>query len=292
MRKLYHFLLQIFNKLKAQSAIQFYDAKAPVQQKSESTPLIEKGWHNYSSQELFGESFSALIQDKIRDLAVAYDRFGNWMSRDVPASIVARIVNNPAVQQIVEGYLGPNARMDDVYFWFKSGNPAAWSLSEGWHDDNVGHRLKFFICLGADANAPQTFIVEGTHRPLYRFNIGREFSRIFRQKVADLTPALRSKVRELNYDRDRIMVFDTNLLHRGNYDGRTGSRDCLIVEFIDRDKSNSVSGKAPCGPGQKRSGMVRILADAGGNGTFSELLDKRIFRKVSDSVYSYSIANQ
>jgi len=63
-----------------------------------------------------------------------------YYSWDVPAFLRQSLLRSKTLQDMVTDYLGPRARLHD--FYVKSVMDGLSSGSEGWHDDNVGYRLK------------------------------------------------------------------------------------------------------------------------------------------------------
>lgn len=123
-------------------------------------------------------------------------------------------------------------------------------MSGAWHDDNCGHRLKMFICVHGDGSTP-TLYLPGSHRSRYRFGVlellrfsGRGDSK---SRVGEVA---------LRYSSGDVAVFDTNGLHRGKYEHSACERIVIVAEFINRKKSDVISGRAPCGPGSKPNGEV------------------------------------
>lgn len=289
MRKIYHFLLQIYQKLMIQKIIRKIDMQAPIQKNSESTGLMQKGWEVFSSDYFFNSSISNYVESNWNG-TIKYDSYGNWVSRDISALIMKKIIESENIQKIVTSYLGSDARLDDMYFWFKQGTPTAKSLSEGWHDDNVGHRLKFFICLDAGLNSSRTCFMTGTNKKLYKFNLVAEFKRFFISKDNEGSFGKDGFCDEVSYKKDTIVVLDTNGLHRGNYLNLPDARNCIIVEFANRFKSNAISGKAPCGPGQSPNGKILISTNDDELFKFP-LIDQSILRKSDTGTFSYSISN-
>jgi len=123
------------------------------------------------------------------------------------------------------------------------------SGSEGWHDDNVGFRLKVFMVFDTEGQPSGTVVVPTARPQLYAVRVVDEFSRfLFTPKMDARDGALR-----VGYERGDYLVFDTNLPHRGDYSSGGG---VAIAKFIDRAKADAIVGRAPCGPGQGRKQLV------------------------------------
>lgn len=157
----------------------------------------------------------------------------------------------------VTGYLGEKSRLDDMYlFWFDPEKITDWSLSNSWHDDNVGSRVKIYICFSGNGNTP-TVVLPNSHNKPYSPRWG-EISRF--SGVRNISP-LDNQI-ALRYKSGDVAMFDTSCLHRGLYEQPAAKRTVMVLEFINRDKSNVISGFSPCGPGMSRTGEVVFDAKA------------------------------
>jgi hypothetical protein len=165
----------------------------------------------------------------------------NW---DLPAFLWEAILGSATLQTAMTDYLGPRVRLDDLYV--KSVMDGLNATAEGWHDDNVGYRVKVFMVFDTEGHPSGTVVVP-TERPhLYQVRIRDEVSRfLFKPKTDDRDGAVR-----VAYEPGDCLVFDTNIPHRGDYHAGEGVRYCVTAEFIDRDKADALRGLAPCGPGQ------------------------------------------
>ncbi|MFJ1340566.1 hypothetical protein ACIKP7_20790 [Pseudomonas caricapapayae] len=153
----------------------------------------------------------------------------------------------------IKDYLGENVRLDDIYmFWFDPDKVETWSLSNSWHDDNVGSRIKVFVCFNGNGTTP-TVVVPGSHN----FPYSPRKEEISRFSGVRNTQDVHGQV-ELRYKSGDLAMFDTSCLHRGLYEQPSAKRTVLVLEFIDRHKSNRIVGYAPCGPGMSKVGEVHF----------------------------------
>lgn len=190
----------------------------------------------------------------------------NW---ELPAFLWEAILKSETLQSAMTNYLGPRLRLDDLYV--KSVMDGLNVSAEGWHDDNVGYRVKVFMVFDTEGTPSGTVVVP-TERPhLYQVRIRDEISRfLFKPKTDAREGALR-----VTYDPGDCLVFDTNLPHRGDYHSGSGTRYCVVAEFIDRDKADALRGLAPCGPGQAQQ-RIRIPALTGVDVANHPLIDPSI----------------
>ena len=168
------------------------------------------------------------------------------LSWDVPAFVWEALLNSKKLESAVRSYLGPDVRLDDLYI--KTVMDGLQSVSEGWHDDNVGYRLKLFMVFDVDGEPAGTVLIPRNRPSVYSVNLKDELKRM----NGSLPTENRSQEIKIGYSAGDFLLFDTNLEHRGDYSTGTGTRYCVIAEFIDRRKGNALRGRAPCGPGQSR----------------------------------------
>ena len=216
-----------------------------------------------------------------------FDRFGMFTSRDItlPLASLAYDAIDYFKLDIIQ-YLGADCRLDDLYCsWFNPQRASIKNVSGGWHDDNCGHRLKIFICIKGDGSTPTVILPESNRRP-YSFR-SSEFIRFF--GYADQR-SLPGEV-FLRYKTGDIAMFDTNGLHRGLYEETASERVVLIAEFMNRQKSNKISGKAPCGPGSAPMGKVCFDADASKLIIKTGLIDTQLCRQVGGG-FEYSLSHR
>ena len=274
-------------KKQRERQIRELDRHAPLLSGGGIDELMARGWVLTSSQNVFGTSLAALLDGAVADLP-PLNAVGNAITRALPPSAVSAVLSAPRLVELVVAYLGGNARLDDAYLWKKDfSRQQQFDISEGWHTDNVGHRLKMFVGVEATEGAPSTMVIDRSHRQRYRVDAG-EFTRFF-GRISQ--PEDAAAVVEIRYGRDLVSVFDTNARHRGSYCSNTSHRTCLVLEFIDRHKGDALSGACPCGPGQSPTGRIEFTPELGSMLRQHPLIDPTLLRD-EGRVVSYSIANK
>jgi len=202
----------------------------------------------------------------------------NW---EVPAFLWQAILSSQRLQAMVTDYIGPRVLLDDLYV--KTVMDGLSSVSEGWHDDNVGYRLKVFMVFDVEGQPSGTVVVPTDRPKLYSVRLLDEVLRMAGRPQMDQRP---SAVR-VGYRRGDCLVFDTNIPHRGDYSSGEGIRYCVIAEFIDRDKADGLRGQAPCGPGQARQ-RIPIPALPGVDVAAHPLIDGTLLDRAGEGfVYGY-----
>ena len=169
--------------------------------------------------------------------------FWSW---DIPYFVWEALLKSTTLPCLIFNYLGPGARLDDLYL--KSIEDGLISGAEGWHNDNVGYRLKLFMVFDVEGTPSDTILLPARHPNPYRFRILSETIRM----LGFINNKPRPGEVRVGYQAGDCLLFDTNLEHRGDYTSSSGIRYCLVAEFIDRTKANSIYRWSPCGPGQGR----------------------------------------
>jgi len=206
----------------------------------------------------------------------------NTIENDV-GELAAKITQD--FKEKLTNFLGKDIRLDDIYlFWYDPSKCKEWSLSNSWHDDNVGHRIKIYVCFEGNGNTPTVVIPNSYNKP-YKQNKS-EISRFAGKR--DTTSNQREI--KLNYKAGDIAMFDTSCLHRGLYEEPAAPRTVLVMEYIDRNKANIISGKSPCGPGMSRTGQVIFKEEAYKALKDTGLIDEKLIVKKGNE-YIYSLAN-
>lgn len=215
-----------------------------------------------------------------------FDAYGNHISHRISVDI-ARIAL-PVILRLrptITGYLGAGCRLDDIsLFWYQPAQARKPMVSGGWHDDNCGHRLKLFICLKGDGSTPTVFL-PGSHRHPYRFR----YAELLRFMGLSNKASRPGEVC-LRYQGGDVALFDTNGLHRGQYEGPATERAVILVEFMDRQKSNAISGRAPCGPGSSPTGEVLLEPEAYALLASTGLMDSAL-AVTRNGLVSYSLSH-
>ena len=173
-----------------------------------------------------------------------------FFSWNIPAFLWEAILESETLYNLAASYIGPNVRLDDLYV--KNVADGYDATAEGWHDDNVGYRLKVFMVYDTEG-IPAATVIRPKNRPnLYQVNYKQDLQRILKNKD---TSAKENEI-TVEYSAGDCLIFDTNIEHRGSYHLGEGARYCVVAEFIDRDKANALMGKAPCGPKQGKGKIV------------------------------------
>ena len=300
MKQLIDLLYVIKHRFITWIIVLFYDIPQKRFIIKQDLPINNNGFETTSSKELFNCSISEIAKNSgLSDLK--YDKNGLYFTSKLPEKLLEVILTSKKLENLIFSYLGKDARLDDIYI--KCQAPNSKSISEGWHTDNVGYRLKMFIAFDAKADSPKTILIPKSHLKVYSFpflEILKRFflknnSSFFKKMISNNFTHFENEVK-LAYADDVIHIFDTNALHRGDYAKYLNSRNCIVVEFINRDKGNKLFKYAPCGPGQQDQGMLFFSPGISNYLINSKLIDKNILKVEKNPAgfvqhYCYSINN-
>lgn len=137
------------------------------------------------------------------------------------------------INPIVKQYFGENIFLDGIHL--SEMKPNYESLSGKWHVDNVGNRIKCFICIEGDGSQP-TFVVPSKERvPSFKKWVNDTFMQSLRWAGVNSVYNLNSSIRFGHKD-GTLFMFDTLLLHRGGYEKAEKERAILHLEFSNPKK--------------------------------------------------------
>ena len=136
--------------------------------------------------------------------------------------LLRKIFEDQSMNKLLVDYLGRSCQLDyaDSHIC-QVGKPA----SPDWHHDSVGHRIKIFICVNDQTDTACTQVVPGSHKRRYWDYNKSKFS----ESEIDSKES-----KKLIGQKGDLLIFDTNLLHRGLYDNT--QRYIVQLEFSSRLK--------------------------------------------------------
>lgn len=136
---------------------------------------------------------------------------------------LVRKLSRHDIGRLLDAYLGPLWSADYALVWRAPGQ----SSSGQWHHDNVGNRVKLFVVLANESDDNGTEFIPHTNRTRRRSFTGR--------LAEPEAPA-----RFVCQRRGDVLIFDTNVAHRGRYSPQ--ERIILQIEFSNILKSFFVFG--------------------------------------------------
>ena len=178
-------------------------------------------------------------------------------------------------------YLGNGAYLDGIN-WYLTTKEDFRGISSNWHNDRVGSRLKFFICIYGDGSQPTLLIPRKSRIPnifellkAWIIEMPRRFG--LKNKVA-----LKNIV-QLKHVPGSGYMFDTSLLHRGSYEVATDDRIIFHLEFSTPEKHQIVKGTIGTTVDNEFEFDEKLLAVR----IFKDSLDPKRIKKINDTKYNY-----
>lgn len=242
-KQILRFPLRLIRRINVAGKIRAFDQSSDLNFDKNRNPLTN-GWLTIGIDELLE---SPGITNELRSSTLHKKPDENkkiYYSWDIPEFLWTAVLNSNKLHSIVDGYLGPDVRLDDMYV--KTIQDGFENGAEGWHDDNVGYRLKVFMVFDVEGTPSDTLIIPKNKPNIYKIKFKKEISRM----LGFIDVASKDNEVRIKYNAGDCLIFDTNLLHRGDYTHSAGIRYCLVIEFINRKKSDYLKGTAPCSPGQ------------------------------------------
>ena len=154
-------------------------------------------------------------------------------------SLIDKILKNKKIQNILKFYIGNNVKLDFIEVGRIKFNQKKKSISENWHYDTVGKRIKIFIYLNSNNNISTDYILSSNQ--ILKRNFTTKGSRYENSSILNNNKKIFKAYPKIG----SIFIFDTNGIHRGNYrndkkNNLNEYRDTIQLEFSDKNKSNKL----------------------------------------------------
>ena len=133
-------------------------------------------------------------------------------------------------KKVIIEYIGEEARLDGIKIIKTSIQDSKKNISSNWHTDNVGIRLKLFICFEGDGSQP-TFIINNKNNNNLLKKIFKDYIFEVKRWIGFDNKIKSNEQISLKHLTGSAYIFDTNNLHRGSYEEATAERKVLVFEF-------------------------------------------------------------
>ena len=186
------------------------------------------------------------------------------------------------IEPLITAYIGKNVFLDGINLDIKEGRFETRSISSNWHTDNVGARIKVFVCINGNGEFP-TLIIPSKKR------LHSTYSWLFNSAIelfrwAGFTQRTRlAKQKVLIHKAGSINIFDTNLLHRGGYESKVGKRVLFQLEFSNPDKHKVAHGPI----GTTDENYFKFSSECLEFAIFNKFLDFRRVHKSHGNIFAY-----
>ena len=159
-------------------------------------------------------------------------------------SIIHKLLTNKTLTNIILNYIGKYAKLDCVEVQKIFHNAESKSISEKWHYDNVGRRLKVFYFLNSTKNIFTEYLNK-TNRIVHN-KYSTRGSRVGKNAISKHISNIETFYPEAN----SILIIDTNGYHRGVYrnnlekNSSSNFREMIVLEFSNIKKSEMFYGSS------------------------------------------------
>ncbi|MFL2898367.1 MAG: hypothetical protein ACJZ4G_02000 [Candidatus Pelagibacter sp.] len=161
-------------------------------------------------------------------------------------SLVEKILSDEKLIILIKHYLGNDAKLDLISVNSTCLNSIKQIVSEKWHYDNVGRRVKMFVYFNNSSKISTDYIL-GTNN-IYHKNYSTDGSRIKFAKIK----SLENKTKSFYPVKFQSIIFDTNGYHRGRFTSEKNFnerdklelRNMIKFEFSSEAKSEKFFGKS------------------------------------------------
>ena len=234
--KLKSFLYDKYIDYKYSKIINSYDQDVDVSKLSD-----EKTIHLSSNGSLFIKNFFENIEIDYFKKNLKWVNPNNSLKKISPLvieknSIIHKLLTDNKIKRLILDYIGENAKLDNVEIQRIDQNSINKSISEKWHYDNVGKRIKLFYFLNNTKNIFTEYLNTTNKIKHNRYSISG--SRISNRIVSKNISYLEKFYPETN----SVLLIDTNGYHRGIYRNQSNIngdnfREMIVFEFSNIKKS-------------------------------------------------------
>ncbi len=185
------------------------------------------------------------------------------------------------IAQPIHSYFGEGVRLDGIFWMETSAENANTQISSNWHTDNVGNRIKVFVCVEGDGSQPTAVIPNGHKRKLTLF-CREVLVESLRWAGFPLKQKISGEV-HLRHEKGSIFIFDTHNFHRGVYENSATSRRIFLLEFSNKYKASEIEGPI----GTRQYNEFSFTQEILGIEKLKEFLDVDRLKKEGDGRYRY-----
>ena len=200
---------------------------------------------NYTLDQKYFDYFNEIYVNNLTEISKDFPNYNYPLIFD-KNTIVEKILLDLDLNYLIKSYLGNDARLDIISFSCTRSNSLNKIVSEKWHYDNVGNRLKLFFFLNSNMEISTDYITS-SNKIFHKF-YSTSGSRVSLEKVNKL----KNNIVKFYPEKGNLLLFDTNGYHKGNYsenlnklNGKSNqSRLMIKFEFSSKLKSEKFHDKS------------------------------------------------
>ena len=188
----------------------------------------------------------------------------------------------------IKNYLGGDVKLDGINFLIRSkkNNGTEEAFSGYWHTDNVGARLKVFVCFNGDGSQPTLIIPPKRILPGIVYILFVYFVEVMRWLNIKNTFNLFNQVK-LAHREGSVIALDTQILHRGGWEKSNKERRLLLLEFSNPKKHVLMKGLLSGPIGTKEYNSFDFHPDFLKAKNISSFIDKKRLKLKENNFFTY-----
>lgn len=141
----------------------------------------------------------------------------------------------------VKLYLGERAYLDGMMWLVTDATQGSKRGSSNWHTDNVGNRVRLFLCIKGDGTQPTLIVPSKRRIPDFKEWMTNTLLETTRWMGFKLKKKF-SSVIEMRHATGSAFLWDSQLFHRGGYETGQSDRIILSMEFSVPEKHKIAKG--------------------------------------------------
>lgn len=188
----------------------------------------------------FGWTSIKLSDSCIKQLKSIYERSNkNILFLEQDKACLSEI--SEIVTPIVKSYIGPECYIDGMTWLVTTEELARTRGASNWHTDNVGNRIRLFICIEGNGSQPTLVIPSSDRIPTTMTWILQTLKETIRWFGFPNKVEFHNE-QKLDHQTGKAYLWDSQLFHRGGYETGIGDRILLSVEFSNPAKHQLAKG--------------------------------------------------
>ena len=141
----------------------------------------------------------------------------------------------------VKAYIGENCYLDGMMWLVTRAEHTKSRGSSNWHTDNVGNRLRLFICVEGDGSQPTMIVPSKVRIPSFFTWAKYTFLEMLRWIGFEVKLSMQNQY-ACRHKTGSAYMFDSQLFHRGGYETGNAERVILSLEFSNPEKHELARG--------------------------------------------------
>lgn len=164
---------------------------------------------------------------------------GNISLRDIDYHAIDEIFTT--IHSDITDYLGPDVYLDGMSWLYTDKSKSKTIGASNWHTDNVGNRLRLFVCVDGDGTQPTLVVPSSEPIPSFKKWAMDTIQETLRWCGVPNKRVIREQF-SMCHRRGTAFLWDSQLLHRGGYETGQSTRLILSMEFSNPEKHTIAKG--------------------------------------------------